>query len=49
MNHKREQEYIENVRIEEYNEICSEKFRMTINLWRIREFPFKKIWTFFHE
>lgn len=49
MNHKREREYVENIRIKEYNEICSEKFRMTINLWRMREFPFKKIWTFFHE
>ena len=49
MNHKRKQEYVENIRIEEYNEICSEKFRMTINLWRIREFPFRKKWTFFHE
>ena len=49
MNHKREREYVENIRIKEYNEIYSEKFRMTIKLWRMREFPFKKIWTFFHE
>ena len=49
MNHKREREYVENIRIKEYNEICSEKFRMKINLWRMREFPFKKIWIFFHE
>ena len=49
MNYKREREHIENIRIKEYNEIYSEKFRMTINLWRMREFPFKKIWTFFHE
>ena len=46
---KREREYVENIRIKEYNEIYSEKFRMTIKLWRMREFPFKKIWTFFHE
>ena len=46
---KRESEHIENIRIKEYNEICSEKFRMAMNLWRMREFPFKKKWTFFHE
>ena len=49
MYHKREREHIENIRIKEYNEICSEKCRMTINLWRMREFPFMKKWTFFHE
>ena len=49
LTHKREREYIENIRIKEYNEICSEKFRMTIILWRIRGFPFRKKWTFFHE
>ena len=30
MNHKREREHIEDIRIKEYNEIRSEKFRMTI-------------------
>ena len=28
MNHKIEREYVENIRIKEYNEICSVKFRM---------------------
>ena len=37
MNHKIEREYIENIRIEEYNKMRSEKFRMTMNLWRMRE------------
>lgn len=49
MNHEREWEHVENIRIKEYNGMCSEKFRMAIKLWRMREFPFKKIWTFFHE
>lgn len=49
VNHKREREYIENIRIKEYNEICSKKFRMAMNLWRMKELPFKKKWTFFHE
>lgn len=37
--------FIENIRIKEYNEIHSEQFEM----WRIRGFPFEKKWTFFHE
>ena len=45
--HKRESEHIENIRIKEYNEICSEKFRMTIILWRIRGFPLRKNGFFF--
>ena len=48
-NGKREREHVENIRIKEYNKICSEKFRISMNMWRMREFPFKKIWTFFHE
>ena len=47
--YERESEHIENIRIKEYNEIGSEKFRMAMNLWRMREFPFMKKWTFFHE
>ena len=38
---------LENIRIKEYTEICSEMFRMTINLWRIRGFPLRKNGFFF--